>query len=149
MKAKNFIMAVCLFGAIAQAHVSVSPRQSKSGATEHYLVRVPTEGSVATVSVDLDVPPGVNVSEISAPAGAKYQAKREGDRITTITWTMEIKPGDSGEFSFTAQNPPDVPTLVWKAHQHFADGTTTDWSGPAGDRRPAPVTKLTEASGGK
>jgi hypothetical protein len=65
---------------------------------------------------------------------------REGGRITGIKWTIEIKPGNSAELSFTAQNPPEGGSLVWKAHQHFADGTTKDW---------APATKLTSAGPSK
>ena len=57
MKLKKKIAFVLFaFAVAAQGHVSVSPQQSKTGATEHYLVRVPTEGSVSTVSVDLEVP---------------------------------------------------------------------------------------------
>jgi hypothetical protein len=31
---------------------------------------------------------------------------------------------------------------MWKARQRFADGTSADWVGVEGDRRPASVTKL-------
>ncbi len=32
--------------------------------------------------------------------------------------------------------------ILWKAHQRYAGGTSNDWVGPAGDRRPASVTNL-------
>ncbi len=141
MKLKKKIAFVLFaFAVAAQGHVSVSPQQSKTGATEHYLVRVPTEGSVSTVSVDLEVPIGVTVGDVAAPPGAKYEVTRDGGRVTGIKWTIEIKPGNSAELSFTAQNPPDGTTLVWKAHQHFVDGTTKDW---------VPATKLTSAGPSK
>ncbi len=141
MKSQTKIAAVLLvFAVAAQGHVSVSPRQSKPRATEHYLVRVPTEGSVSTVSVDLEVPAGVTVGEVAAPSGAKYEVTREGGRITGIKWTIEIKPGDSAELSFTAQNPAEGTSLVWKAHQHFADNTSKDW---------VPATKLTNTETAK
>ena len=41
---------------VADAHVSISPRESTAGATEKYVVRIPTEGKVATVAADLEVP---------------------------------------------------------------------------------------------
>ena len=131
---KKIALTLFAFAVAAQGHVSVSPQQSKTGATEHYLVRVPTEGSVSTVSVDLEVPAGVTVGEVAAPSGAKYEVSREGGRITGIKWTIEIKPGNSAQLSFTAQNPPGGTSLVWKAHQHFADDTTKDW---------VPATRLT------
>jgi hypothetical protein len=32
---------------------------------------------------------------------------------------------------------------MWKAHQRLADGTTNEWVGVEGDRRPASVTRIT------
>ena len=112
MKLKEKI-AVVLFGfaVAAQGHVSVSPQQSKTGATEHYLVRVPTEGSVSTVSVDLEVPAGVTVGEIAAPSGAKYEVTRDGGRVTSIKWTIEIKPGNWRSYLSPRRTLPTAPPL--------------------------------------
>jgi hypothetical protein len=41
---------------------------------------------------------------------------------------------------------PAAGEIVWKAHQHFSDGTVADWVGAAGDKRPASVTKLSAQS---
>ena len=139
-KGARIALAVCLVAAVAQAHVSVSPQQSKTGGTEHYVVRVPTEGSVSTVSVDLEIPAGVIVGEIAATPDARYEVTREGARIAAVKWTIEIKPGSSAQLSFSAQNPAGEGSLVWKAHQHFADGTTKEW---------VPATKLTSTGPSK
>lgn len=133
------LLSVC---AVAEAHVRISPRESKPGATETYTARVPTEGKVTTTSVQLDVPDGVTIVSASAPAGMTYEFKREGDRIVSITWTVEIKPGEASELSFVARNPTSGEEIVWKVHQRYVDGTSSDWVGPAGSRGPAPVTKL-------
>ncbi|MFN2444738.1 MAG: DUF1775 domain-containing protein [Vicinamibacterales bacterium] len=129
---------------LATAHVSVRPRESKPGAEETYTVRVPTEGAVATTRLVLDIPSDVNVLEVLPAEGATFESARQGERITAITWTKEIAPKQVAEFRFRARNP-SAGEIVWKAHQHFADGTVADWIGPAGDRRPAAVTKLTSA----
>ncbi|HXG89799.1 MAG TPA: hypothetical protein VNJ02_15830 [Vicinamibacterales bacterium] len=42
---------------------------------------------------------------------------------------------------FTARNPASGAEIAWKAHQHFADGTVSDWTGPP-SKRPASITKL-------
>jgi uncharacterized protein YcnI len=131
---------------IAFAHVSVRPRESKAGAEERYTVRVPSEGAVATTHVQLDIPAGVTVLEVLPRDGATFETVKQGDRITAITWTKEIAPKTAAEFVFRAKNPASG-DVVWKAHQHFKDGTIADWIGPAGDRRPAAVTKLTVATG--
>lgn len=123
------------------AHVTVWPRESQAGATEKYVVRVPTEGRVATTSVDLEIPDGVTVYLLGAGAWT-YDVKREGERIVGITWRMDIKPGEFVEFPFIARNP-KAGHIVWRARQHFADGTHAEFMGPPGDRSPGPVTRLT------
>lgn len=127
----------------AFAHVSVRPRESKPGNTETYTVRVPTEGKVATTSVTLDVPQGVTIDSVEPIAGVTSDLTREGGRVLSMTWTVTITPGDNREFVFVAKNPSDATEIVWKAHQRYADGTSSEWVGAAGTRQPAPVTKLT------
>jgi len=143
MSSMAICAAVVLIGAQpARAHVTVWPQQSHVGAAERYAVRVPTERSTSTTSIDLEIPAGVTVTGVLAPAGFTYELRREGSRIVAITWKQEIKAGEVGEFVFFARNPM-AGSLAWKAHQHYADGQTDDWVGPAGDRRPAPLVKLT------
>jgi uncharacterized protein YcnI len=130
-----------LLPSLAFAHVTVRPRESAPGAQETYTVRVPTEGAVATVKLELEIPEGVTVMDVPHPEGATHDVKKANGRITSITWTKEIKPKEAAEFTFTARNPRTGDALVWKAHQHFADGTSADWIGPP-EKRPAAVTKL-------
>jgi uncharacterized protein YcnI len=129
---------------IASAHVTVLPRESQAGAQQRYTIRVPTEGQVATTSVELEIPAGVLVGEVVAGAGYTFDVRREGDRIVAITWKREIPPNQSAEFAFVARNP-KAAEIAWKAHQRFADGTSADWAGVLGDRRPASVTRLSVA----
>lgn len=136
---------VVLVPSFAIAHVSVRPRESKAGAEERYTVRVPTEGVVATTHVQLDIPAGVTVLEVVPAEGTLFQTTNAGDRVTAITWKKEIPPKQAAEFAFRARNPPSG-QIVWKAHQHFTDGTTADWVGAGGERRPAAVTTLVVAS---
>jgi uncharacterized protein YcnI len=76
----------------AFAHVSIRPKESKPGAEEKYTVRVPTEGTVATTRVQLEVPAGVTVLEVVPHEGATFETSKQGDRITSITWKKEIAP---------------------------------------------------------
>lgn len=127
--------------AVVDAHVTVVPRESQAGAVERYTVRVPTEGQVTTTSVELEVPANVTITEVVAANGFTFEARREGDRIVAITWKQEIPPKGIGQFVFLARNPRTGP-IRWKARQRFADGTSADWVGVEGDRRPASVTQL-------
>ncbi|OFW13279.1 MAG: hypothetical protein A3F70_00840 [Acidobacteria bacterium RIFCSPLOWO2_12_FULL_67_14] len=132
---------ILLAPSVAPAHVTVWPRESQAGASERYVVRVPTEGQVTTIAVELEIPPDVTVSGVLAGAGFVYEARRDGNRITAITWKQAIKPSEVGEFVFFARNP-KAGQIAWKARQRFADGTSADWVGVEGDRRPASVTHL-------
>jgi uncharacterized protein YcnI len=123
----------------AVAHVTVWPRESRAGGYEKYVVRVPTEGKVATTSIELFIPEGLRVTALAA--GQPHERKP-----TSIVWTARIEPGEFAEFAFVARNPKEARELVWKATQRFADGTTTEWIGPRGDKRPASVTTLTSGT---
>jgi uncharacterized protein YcnI len=137
--------AVVLSGALVHAHVTVVPTASQVGITERYTVRVPTEGQVTTTSVELEIPAGVMVTEVVRGSGYTFETRREGDRIVAIAWKQEIPPKARGEYVFVARNPAAATAVAWKARQRFADGTSADWVGVEGDRRPASVTTMTAA----
>ena len=141
MRTIPFMTTFVLTATLAQAHVTVWPQQSQMGAGERYTVRVPTEGKVATTSVELEVPADVTVTGVLVGGSYAYDVRRDGDRIVAITWKQEIKPAEVAEYVFFARNP-KAAQIMWKARQRFADGTSADWVGVEGDRRPASVTKL-------
>lgn len=142
MHAASGLALVALFAPTAQAHITIAPAQSMAGATEKYTLRVPTEGKVATVAAEVDIPEGVIVEVVAMPNGWKHELKRQGDRITGIVWTLNIPPGEFVEFSFVARNPRDKAEVVWQLRQRFADGTVSDWTkGPNGVRSTS-MTKL-------
>ena len=136
MRKAALAVFVLLTGAALNAHVTVLPRESHAGMEQRYTVRVPTEGQVATTSVELEVPAGVVVREVVPGDGYTFDVRREGDRIVAITWKREIPPKQSAEFGFVALNP-KAAEVAWKARQRFADGTSADWVGVVGDRRPS------------
>jgi uncharacterized protein YcnI len=133
--------------AAAHAHVSITPRQSTPGATEKYTIRIPTEGKVATTGADIEFPAGVIVETIQAPAGWRYEVKRQDDRIVSMSIQADVKPGEFIEVGFVARNPRSGARIVWKLSQRFADGTVTDWTnGPNGAPRPTAITQLAAAA---
>jgi uncharacterized protein YcnI len=139
---------VLLLPVVIDAHVSITPRQSAGGATEKYTIRIPTEGKVATTGADIEFPAGVIVETIQAPAGWKYEVKRQDDRIVSMAVQADVKPGEFIEVGFVARNPRTGNRIVWILRQRFADGTVTDWTnGPNGAPRPTAITELTPAPG--
>ena len=127
---KRMTMAALMLAvpAVAFAHVTVRPAQSKPAAEERYTVRVPTEGQVATTSLQLEIPAGVTVTDVPPTEGASPEVKKVGDCIVSITWKKEIPPRQTAEFTFTARNPGSGEQITWKARQNFADGTSRDWT---------------------
>lgn len=144
MRAAIIVLVLVMTASIVDAHVTVVPKESQAGAVERYTIRVPTEGQVNTTSVELEVPAGVTITEVVAGSGYTFDTRREGTRIVAITWKQEIPPKATGSFVFTARNPSSG-QIAWKARQRFADGTSADWIGVEGDRRPASVTQLKAA----
>jgi uncharacterized protein YcnI len=151
MKRKISVVAVgvatLLLPALVQAHVSITPRQSTLGATEKYVIRIPTEGKIATTAAELDVPEGVIVETMQAPSGWKYEVKRAEDRIVSVVWQVDVKPGEFVEVAFVARNPRGGDKIVWTLRQRFADGTVSNWTtAPNGTTRPTAVTQLVPAA---
>ena len=124
------------------AHVTVSPLQSKPGAVQKYELRVHNEAKVAAISIDLDIPDGVTVTEVAKPATGSYTTKTMGDRITAITWQVDVQPSKYVALPFTAKNPDGAAELHWSMHEHLADGSTVDWSDKPGSKQKGSITKL-------
>ena len=146
MRTAIITFGVFLAASLAQAHVTVWPQESKASAGERYTVRVPTEGKVTTTAIELEVPTDVRVTGVLVGGGFTYDLRRNGDRIVAVTWKQDIKPGEYGEFVFFAVNPKTPGRIAWKVHQRYADGTSADWIGVEGDRRPASVTRILASS---
>lgn len=124
------------------AHVTVQPRQSMQGATERYTIRIPSEGEVATVAAELDVPEGVIVEVLQTPVGWTYEVEHAEDRIVAIRWNVDVKPHEFLEVGFVARNPRQGSRIVWTLRQVFADGAVTDWTNGPDGLRPTAITQL-------
>jgi len=124
------------------AHVMVSPIQSKAGASQKYEVRVHNEANVAATSIELEIPEGVTVTEVAKPATGMYTTKTAGERVTAITWQVEVPPNKYVALPFTAKNPDGATELHWSVREHLADGTVIDWSDKPGAKQKRSVTKL-------
>src|SRR5436853_4551229 len=95
------------------AHITVSPLDSKVGATQKYELRVHNEGKVATSSIELEIPAGVTVTDVAKPATGTVTTAKAGDRITSITWKVEVAPTKYLALPFTAKNPDGAKELKW------------------------------------
>ena len=126
---------------VLDAHVIVTPRESAAGAEQTYTVSAMAEGTVSATALELEIPAGIHVMQIAKADGVTFEVKKDGDRISSITWKSEIKPKGRALFTFTAHNP-QPGALQWKAHQTFADGSMRHWVGERGSKDPASVTTV-------
>ena len=144
MKTKLSIVGLLAVAAMASlsAHIIVSPPQSKAGASQKYELRVHNEGKVAATGVDLEIPEGVTVTEVSKPTTGAFTTTTTGNRITSITWQIDVQPSKYVALPFIANNPDGAADLHWNIREHLADGSVVDWSDKPGSKEKGSVTKL-------
>ncbi len=138
------ISPLLITAASARAHVTISPRESFTGVIETYTIRVPTERDSATVRVEVDFPDEVTVQNFDTIPGwnVDYVRNAEGGIDKAILSGGSIPPGESGTFTFQAENPQSTGTLIWKAIQTHADNSIAEWVAEAGSRNPAPTVEI-------
>ena len=90
---------------VLDAHVIVTPRESAAGAEEVYTVSAMAEGTVSATTLELEIPAGIHVMQVASGDGITFEVKKDGDRISSITWKSEIKPKERALYTFTAHNP--------------------------------------------
>ena len=82
MRMKVFSVTLLTVSAVtsASAHVMVSPTVSMQGATQKYEVRVHNEANVAAAAVTVEIPDGVEVTEIADTPQGGHTVKKSGSR---------------------------------------------------------------------
>ncbi|MFC4076310.1 YcnI family copper-binding membrane protein [Salinithrix halophila] len=147
-------LAVAMFFAVtplADAHVTVQPTDSTTGAYEKYTVRVPVEKDIPTTQVQLKVPKEVELVSVMPISGWEYKTKKDDEgRITSIRWKAKdggIKAGEFMEFSFVGANPQKPGKIAWKARQTYKDGSVVKWEGPPDSDQPASMTQIATGEG--
>jgi len=138
----TLVFAFALVGGAAYAHLMVSPPESKAGAIQNYELRVHNEAKIATTSLDLEIPEGMTVLDVAPPAAGTYTTAKTGDRITAVTWTIDVPPSKYVALKFSAKNPQGAKDVRWNVRQHMADGSSIEWSDKPGAKEKASVTKI-------
>ncbi|HEY5024652.1 MAG TPA: YcnI family protein [Acidimicrobiales bacterium] len=140
------LATVVLWGAAAEAHVTVSPSSLPQGTGDAILTfRVPNESIVASVTgLRVQFPLAHPIVVVSPEAGSgwtvKVQTTHLSKPLTTddgtftsivseIDWSGGSIPiGQFGEFNVLAQGiPSGTDELIFKAIQEYSDGTTVSW----------------------
>jgi uncharacterized protein YcnI len=156
--------AVLAAPAVAQAHVTLNPREVTAGAFQVMTVRVPNEREdKGTVKVDVRFPDGFYTLSYKKVQGWKVKifrekldqpVEREGLRITEqisrVTWTGNrkrggiIRPDQFEEFPISVQVPENAPGsfLTFRAFQTYRGGDRVAWTGAPESEHPASRVKV-------
>jgi len=166
---------VCAWAAPAAAHVTIEPPSVPKGGTATISFVVPNESAAARTdrvqiafppapdaiaSVSVETMPGwhftVDTRKLSTPI--ETDDGKIDDVVTSVTWTANsiataIGDGEFARFSVNADGIPDQPDeLVFRAVQHYSDGTSVRWvdpvtpGGPVAEH-PTPILQLTAPTG--
>ena len=156
--------AVLAAPAVAQAHVTLNPREVTAGSFTVMNVRVPNERDDAgTVKVDVGFPDGFYSVLYKKVPGWKVRVvkekldrpvEREGvqvtEQISRVTWTGNrrkggiIRPNQFEEFPISVQVPEAEAGsfLSFRAFQTYRDGERVAWTGAPDSEHPAPRVKV-------
>jgi hypothetical protein len=116
----------------ASAHVEVLPAEVAQGTPVQFTVRVPTEGTVATTRVTIQLPPQITVYAFGPPPpGWRATPIRAANgKFATVVYTGgRIGPARYADFTMLG-TPFESGDALWKVNQTFADGVTKPWTGP-------------------
>lgn len=131
--------ALMIAPSCALAHITVWPKQSVAGVHEKYVVRVPNEKQVDTVSIEVRFPPGLRARSFEQKPGWMTQPlSDQSGEANGVRWTGKLPPQQFIEFGLLAVNPKAAGEIGWSAVQTFADGSRIEWSGAPGSKTPAP-----------
>ncbi len=132
----------------------VVPNESQTSATTKLVVQFPRDHPISDALVEPMPGWRAVVQPLAAPGQPASGATTDGGRpVDTVTWSaLAGAPGiplhQFGEFRVSVGLPADATSLVFKAVQTYADGSTVRWvelAPPGGTEpeNPAPVLQLT------
>jgi uncharacterized protein len=159
------VLALVAMPAVAQAHITLNPKQAPAGEFTELLVRVPNEqDKAATNKVDLKLPPGFVFASYEPRPGwsvkvikqklAKPVQTDDGpvtEQVSEIIWTGDrsaqgrIGPGQFMDFPLSVRIPGKPgQALTFKAIQTYDNGDVVRWIGPPDADKPAPQVMVTK-----
>lgn len=133
MKKFTLTIFVCMalvfgFANTTFAHVAVKPGEVMTATHQVFVVNVPNEKDIPTVSVKLLISKNISSVTPTVKSGWEIVTEKENEKVKSITWSGgEIAEGLRDEFTFSAKTPDQPTELKWKAYQTYSDGTVVAW----------------------
>lgn len=128
----SFVLLFLVFTNTAFAHTRVIDSEVGVGKQYVFTLQSPNERELATTSVRLVLPSGLEDVMPDVTAGWEIEVKKDGDgedaMATEIIWSSgEIPEGQIEQLQFRAKVPGEETTLMWKAYQTYSDGKVVSW----------------------
>ncbi len=141
------LFAILVFLSILAAevfsHAIVFPGESKVGIWGKYVLRVPNEKVVPTISVELTFPPGLRVVSFADVPGWKLTLHKDSAGLPiAAVWSGSLAVDRFVEFPFVAVNPETASLLNWPTTQEYAGGELVHWTGAPDSETPASATMI-------
>jgi uncharacterized protein YcnI len=137
-----FAFGFSLVASAASAHVTVSPQRSDIGGVQTYELRCHNEDPAATTSLELAIPDGVTVLEVSPVEGGSFETVKTGERVTAIKFKVNVPKDKYVALKFSAKNPASQQEIHWNISQAFEDGKTVEWSDTPGAEKKGSITRI-------
>jgi len=139
-------LAIILVPVAAGAHVTITPKSAPANSSTEYVLRVPTEKDVPTVSLRVVFPENFEVVRFRSAPGWTMEVERNASgKITGVTWTgHKISREEYEQFSFLARSRTPG-TYKIEAYQTYEGGEIVGWVNPA-EPRPAPQVTIAAAT---
>ncbi len=149
---------------VADAHVTLNPREWEAGGFARFDVRVPNERDNAdTTRVTVQFPENVISASFEPVEGWRRSVEMERldepieeegedpitERLARVTWSGgRIRPGEFQEFGVSFQVPEDAAgeALAFPSIQRYSNGEIVRWIGPEDADEPAPVVEVLPAA---
>lgn len=141
------ILSVCLIvlilPAVAFSHAIVFPSESKTGSWERYVLRVPNERGVATISVELTFPAAIKVMSFQDVPGWKLTVHKDTAGVPIAAeWNGNLGVERFVDFPFVAINPDTAAILTWPTTQEYLGGELVHWTGADTTETPVSSTRV-------
>jgi len=128
---------------IAISRPIVLPIESNVSSWEKYVLRVPNERGVATVSVELTFPAGLKVISFQDVPGWKLTVHKDSAGIPIAAeWNGNLGVDRFVDFPFVAENPDTAAILTWPTTQEYSGGELVHWTGADTSATPVSSTMI-------
>lgn len=128
---------------IAISRPIVFPSESIVSSWEKYVLRVPNERGVATVSVELTFPAGLKVISFQDVPGWKLTVHKDSAGVPIAAeWNGILGIDKFVELPFVAVNPDTAALLTWPTTLEYAGGELVHWTGADTSATPVSTTMV-------